>query len=158
MVCGTRHCLAINQEGEIFQWGMMHRFNAKTPQEYFGERIEMPGMKKPNKEPAQMDDWERKRAEMLARSHQSYYSAGVVEEKEKEAVDAESAAANPTADRVTHEITNFGQFQAFLQTTPVLLRDLGHVRVRGGAAGYNFTVVFTGASHARLTALHLSLF
>lgn len=57
----------------MFSWGMMHRFNAKSAKEYFGERIEMPGMKKKEEErEGQMEDWERKRAEMLARSHQRY--------------------------------------------------------------------------------------
>lgn len=132
VVAGTRHCVAITHEGNVYLWGMLHRFQERSAIEYFGEKVDLPGMSKKASapQPEEGSDWERKRAEMLEQSHRSYYSAGAVEESSK--------------DGQSRELSNFGQFQALFQTTPLPLSSLnGKVRIVGGAAGYSFTFLIT---------------
>src|SRR3546814_16544336 len=113
---------------------MLHRFLERSAVEYFGEKVNLPGMgrKREARPEPEMEEWERKRAEMLERSHHSYYSAGAITEAE-------------AADGQTKELSNFGQFQAFIETKPMLLTSLkGKAKIVGGAAGYYFTFILSG--------------
>eukprot|EP01125_Pyxidicula_operculata_P008154 TRINITY_DN275_c0_g1_i10.p1 TRINITY_DN275_c0_g1~~TRINITY_DN275_c0_g1_i10.p1 ORF type:complete len:731 (+),score=199.22 TRINITY_DN275_c0_g1_i10:36-2228(+) len=125
VACGSYHCLALNAEGEVYEWGMLHRF--KDSNEIFGGTIQMPGMESRGPEP---EEWEQKRKQMIENSFRQYYSGqkSSVSGKDKETVD------------YTSEVSNFGNFVSHIQSSPVLVEGLSHEKIVHIAAGYAFSV------------------
>eukprot|EP01101_Sappina_pedata_P012161 TRINITY_DN8304_c0_g1_i1.p1 TRINITY_DN8304_c0_g1~~TRINITY_DN8304_c0_g1_i1.p1 ORF type:complete len:748 (-),score=160.17 TRINITY_DN8304_c0_g1_i1:83-2326(-) len=60
--CGHNHSIAVTEEGELYEWGHLHRIGAKS--DYFGTTISMPGM----------ENGDTSTADIVKQSHMSYYS------------------------------------------------------------------------------------
>eukprot|EP01130_Rhizamoeba_saxonica_P017931 TRINITY_DN8833_c0_g1_i2.p1 TRINITY_DN8833_c0_g1~~TRINITY_DN8833_c0_g1_i2.p1 ORF type:complete len:580 (-),score=122.04 TRINITY_DN8833_c0_g1_i2:587-2326(-) len=131
--CGSYHCIAINQRGHVYEWGLLHKMTGEK--DYFSGTIELAGMsalKKGKISPSDMPEWKKRREEMLERSHRQYYDAGS---------DVSSAVGG--ADVVTSDITNFGTFEAFLEKKPTLIQKLLGEKIISASAGYSFSLVLT---------------
>lgn len=119
--CGTQHCVAITQSGDIYQWGLLHRFSENETS--FGTTVELPGM-------GRSENWEEKRKIMLEKSIRQYFSCG----------DNVGGGGGGEMESLTEDYSKFSTFLPYIQTSPLLLHDLRRVKIVDVAAGYSFTI------------------
>lgn len=127
---GPNHILAVTKQGRVYQWGKLHRCATTTEtKKYFGLSIKMTGLAEEEE-----DESTARKRRLLDRSHQAYYAN-------------KGGRGNVPAEQTGEHETNldFGNFQSYLQRTPLLIEELAlsSIRITKVAAGYGFSLLVT---------------
>jgi len=124
VACGSHHCLAVTQEGKVFQWGACHRFQGSTPN--FAEKVAMPGM----------GEWNERKLKLIEGSHALYY-----------ATQCPTADAGNEVTYLSPEVANFGAFVSKDDLFPLQVPGLEHEKIISVSAGYSFSLAVAESGH-----------
>eukprot|EP01103_Thecamoeba_quadrilineata_P018925 TRINITY_DN7469_c0_g1_i1.p1 TRINITY_DN7469_c0_g1~~TRINITY_DN7469_c0_g1_i1.p1 ORF type:complete len:796 (+),score=82.08 TRINITY_DN7469_c0_g1_i1:63-2390(+) len=116
--CGFKHSVAITESGDVYEWGLLNRFDKnENSKGFFGGAVSLAGL-------------EADALSVVERSHKQYYTADVDMNAEY-------------SDQERDQLMNFGAFKNRIQLTPVLVEPLVNKNVVEVAAGYGFTICCT---------------
>jgi len=126
VACGSSHCLAVTQEGDVYQWGPCHRFVANSNQI---RNCQMPGM----------GNWSEQKEELIRKSHEQYLAA------QCPTASGASHEADAEVTYLTPEVANFGAFVSEDDLVPGLVPGFENETIVSVTAGYSFSLALNKA-------------
>lgn len=149
--CGYYHCLALTEEGQVFEWGRLHTFLSEQT-DSFSSAVELAGMSGTRGD-QQFRNLLRERRERTGRGDDEDFGMPIV--RDSGDIHVQRSIRNYYAGDIKKEefaeserLTNFGRFAEYIERNPKLVTgELAGKVVTTLGAGYAFSVVATELGH-----------